>query len=192
MARLKELSLVTDVPGQITRTFVSPASMKAAALVGSWMKEAGMSTFIDAAGSVRGRLEGTRPDLPAVMLGSHLDTVINAGAYDGTLGVRRHAFPLHRRDGTRRHGARLLASRCHAWSLRRHRRHRKDIPEVRRLPLLAGELSLTAQRKTSGRMMWKTASAALPAYSQPTDFPSSSRKGPVFSRKEKTGPLLMC
>lgn len=34
MARLKELSLVTDVPGQITRTFVSPASMKAAALVG--------------------------------------------------------------------------------------------------------------------------------------------------------------
>lgn len=87
MARLKELSLVTDVPGQITRTFVSPASMKAAALVGSWMKEAGMSTFIDAAGSVRGRLEGTRPDLPAVMLGSHLDTVINAGAYDGTLGV---------------------------------------------------------------------------------------------------------
>ena len=37
MARLKELSLVTDVPGQITRTFVSPASMKAAALVGSWM-----------------------------------------------------------------------------------------------------------------------------------------------------------
>ena len=87
MARLKELSLVTDVPGQITRTFVSPASMKAAALVGSWMKEAGMSTFIDAAGSIRGRLAGTRPDLPAVMLGSHLDTVINAGAYDGTLGV---------------------------------------------------------------------------------------------------------
>jgi len=87
MARLQELSRITDVPGQITRTFVSPASMKAAALVRKWMEEAGMEASIDAAGNVRGRLEGSRPGLPAVMFGSHLDTVINAGAYDGTLGV---------------------------------------------------------------------------------------------------------
>ena len=63
MARLKELSLVTDVPGQITRTFVSPASMKAAALVGSWMKEAGMSTFIDAAGRHASRSPGRHAGL---------------------------------------------------------------------------------------------------------------------------------
>ena len=131
MARLKELSLVTDVPGQITRTFVSPASMKAAALVGSWMKEAGMSTFIDAAGSVRGRLEGTRPDLPAVMLGSHLDTVINAGAYDGTLGVLSAIEAVEGRKATGAFcgNSRVLGRRGHALrrDLSRQRGHGRQV-----------------------------------------------------------------
>ena len=52
-----------------------------------WMREAGMSARIDAIGNVVGRYEGNRPGLPCLMLGSHLDTIRDAGKYDGMLGV---------------------------------------------------------------------------------------------------------
>jgi len=51
------------------------------------MREAGMSARLDAAGNCVGRYEGERPGLPALVLGSHLDTVRDAGRYDGMLGV---------------------------------------------------------------------------------------------------------
>jgi allantoate deiminase len=51
------------------------------------MREAGMTTCVDAIGNVVGRWEGERPGLPCLMLGSHLDTVRDAGRYDGVLGV---------------------------------------------------------------------------------------------------------
>ncbi|MCP6553566.1 Zn-dependent hydrolase, partial [Klebsiella pneumoniae] len=51
------------------------------------MTAAGMRTWQDAAGNQRGRLEGSRPGLPALVLASHLDTVPDAGRYDGILGV---------------------------------------------------------------------------------------------------------
>jgi allantoate deiminase len=51
------------------------------------MAEAGMAVRVDAAGNLVGRREGVRPDLPCLMLGSHLDSVRNAGRYDGMLGV---------------------------------------------------------------------------------------------------------
>ena len=52
-----------------------------------WMREAGMSARLDAIGNVVGRYEGETPGAPCLMLGSHLDTVRNAGKYDGMLGV---------------------------------------------------------------------------------------------------------
>ncbi|MCS7268186.1 MAG: allantoate amidohydrolase, partial [Geminicoccaceae bacterium] len=52
-----------------------------------WMGAAGLATRIDAAGNLLGRREGPRPGSPALVLGSHLDTVIDAGRFDGTLGV---------------------------------------------------------------------------------------------------------
>ncbi len=51
------------------------------------MKELGMSVSADSVGNIRGRLEGSDPSLPAVMCGSHIDTVIKGGNYDGILGV---------------------------------------------------------------------------------------------------------
>ena len=51
------------------------------------MRAAGMTVERDAIGNVIGRLEGERPDAPALMLGSHFDTVRDAGRWDGTLGV---------------------------------------------------------------------------------------------------------
>src|SRR5208283_1640601 len=71
----------------LTRVYLSAQQRAANALVLSWMQDAGMSARLDAAGNVVGRYEGDRPDLPCLMLGSHLDTVRDAGKYDGMLGV---------------------------------------------------------------------------------------------------------
>ncbi len=85
--RLQELARISRTTEGVTRLYLTPEHKKANALVGSWMQQAGMSVHEDAAGNIRGRMEGTDPSLPAIMLGSHLDTVVGAGAYDGTLGV---------------------------------------------------------------------------------------------------------
>jgi allantoate deiminase len=85
--RLDTLAGFTDEPGQLTRLYLSPAHKAAALQVLAWMREAGMKARIDAVGNVVGRYEGVEPGLPALLLGSHIDTVRNAGKYDGNLGV---------------------------------------------------------------------------------------------------------
>lgn len=87
MERCDRLAQVTEEPGQVTRTYLTPCHAEANHLVGGWMSEAGMAVRVDAAGSVIGRYEGERPGAPTVILGSHLDSVRNAGRYDGILGV---------------------------------------------------------------------------------------------------------
>src|SRR4051794_11904402 len=57
------------------------------ALVGGWMREAGMTARLDVAGNLVGRRPGTDPQAPTLLMGSHLDTVRDAGAFDGPLGV---------------------------------------------------------------------------------------------------------
>jgi allantoate deiminase len=85
--RCRELARVSDVPGQTTRTFLSPATREAHALVRQWMQAAGMRVWTDAIGNVRGVLEAATADAPRLLIGSHLDTVLDAGAFDGPLGV---------------------------------------------------------------------------------------------------------
>jgi allantoate deiminase len=87
MARLDELGRISDEEGRLTRLYLTPAHGRAAALVAGWMREAGMEARLDAIGNVAGRYEGERPGLPALVLGSHIDTVRDAGRYDGALGV---------------------------------------------------------------------------------------------------------
>jgi allantoate deiminase len=87
LARCDVLADLTSLPGGIERVAFSPEHRAANALVGEWMREAGLTVQQDAAGNLRGRLEGERPGLPALVLGSHLDTVTDAGRYDGMLGV---------------------------------------------------------------------------------------------------------
>ena len=53
----------------------------------SWMRDLGLQVRVDAAGNLIGRLEGSEPDLPALVTGSHLDTVPTGGRFDGVLGV---------------------------------------------------------------------------------------------------------
>jgi allantoate deiminase len=73
--------------GLIERVYLSPEHAAVNALAAGWMREAGLTTWQDAAGNQCGRLEGSTPGLPALLLGSHLDTVPSAGRYDGILGV---------------------------------------------------------------------------------------------------------
>jgi allantoate deiminase len=87
MQRLDQLAAITDEAGRLTRLYLSPAHVKAASLVEAWMADAGLTTRRDALGTVIGRLEGAAPDQPALVLASHIDTVRDAGRYDGNLGV---------------------------------------------------------------------------------------------------------
>jgi allantoate deiminase len=87
MRRLGALAKISDEPGKITRTFASPAMRRANELVATWMREAGMKTRVDAIGNLIGHYAGQKPDAKILLLGSHLDTVRNAGKFDGPLGV---------------------------------------------------------------------------------------------------------
>ncbi len=87
MARCDALAHYTEFAGGLTRIYLSKEQREANRLVTGWMREAGMSVRLDAVGNVVGRYEGDRPGLACLMLGSHLDTVRDAGMYDGMLGV---------------------------------------------------------------------------------------------------------
>jgi allantoate deiminase len=85
--RCEALGRLSELPGGLTRVFLSAEQRQASDLVLGWMREAGMAAQLDAIGNCAGRYEGERPGLPCLMLGSHLDTVRDAGKYDGMLGV---------------------------------------------------------------------------------------------------------
>ncbi|KAB7741746.1 allantoate amidohydrolase [Parvibaculum sedimenti] len=71
----------------LTRRFLTPAHAAALESLTQWMTAAGMTVHLDPVGNVVGRYEGATPGAPALMIGSHVDTVRDAGCYDGTLGV---------------------------------------------------------------------------------------------------------
>ena len=87
MRHADQLAQHSETPGMLTRTYLTPAHHAAGALLTQWMAEAGMSVRRDAAGNVIGRYEGATPGAPALLTGSHFDTVRNAGKYDGNLGI---------------------------------------------------------------------------------------------------------
>jgi allantoate deiminase len=87
LALCDELARHSSQPDGLTRIFLSREQAAASQLVLGWMRDAGLTARIDAIGNVVGRYEGERPGLPCLMLGSHLDTVRDAGKYDGPLGV---------------------------------------------------------------------------------------------------------
>ncbi|TXK10470.1 Zn-dependent hydrolase [Microbacterium hatanonis] len=93
MQRCDELARVTSTPGRIERVYLSTEHARVNRLAAEWMREIGMTTRQDAAGNQVGRLAPSagsatpRDDAPALMIGSHLDTVPDAGRFDGIVGV---------------------------------------------------------------------------------------------------------
>jgi allantoate deiminase len=87
MERCEQLATISSQPDRLERVHLSPEHRAANDLVAEWMREAGLSTWQDPAGNQCGRLEGAEPGLPALLIGSHIDTVPDAGRYDGMLGV---------------------------------------------------------------------------------------------------------
>ena len=75
-----------DQPGT-TRALFTDAEIKARDYVKGLMREVGMTVSEDSIGNIFGTLEGTEPELSPVWSGSHIDTVLNAGMYDGMAGV---------------------------------------------------------------------------------------------------------
>lgn len=77
----------SEVDGQLTRRFLTPAHEAALTALSGWMLEAGMSVRRDAAANLIGRYEGEFPGEKALVIGSHIDSVRNGGRYDGPLGI---------------------------------------------------------------------------------------------------------
>lgn len=87
LARCDALAAISESPEMLTRVYMSPEHLLANQQVGKWMQAVGMRVWQDSVGNICGRYEGLQLDAPAILLGSHLDTVRNAGRYDGMLGV---------------------------------------------------------------------------------------------------------
>src|SRR5580700_8974236 len=85
--RIDRLGKISETPEHLARIFLTPEHRAAADLILTWMGDAGMRAHLDAIGNVCGRYEGERPGLPCLMLGSHYDTVRDAGKWDGPLGL---------------------------------------------------------------------------------------------------------
>lgn len=95
-------------PDMLFRAYLTPEHAAAQEAIGGWMTEAGMQVRLDPAANLIGRYEGSDPDAPALIIGSHIDSVRDGGFYDGPLGVmlgiecvaalhetgRRQPFPI--------------------------------------------------------------------------------------------------
>lgn len=87
MARIATLAAISEEPDRLTRRCLTPALDAAMATVAAWMQAAGMSVRRDTVGNLIGRYEADHDPARTLLMGSHLDTVRDAGAFDGPLGV---------------------------------------------------------------------------------------------------------
>ncbi|MET7334489.1 Zn-dependent hydrolase [Nonomuraea sp. NPDC005650] len=83
--RLRSIGATAD--GGVSRLAFSPEDVEGRSYVSGLMTEAGLAVEVDAAGNLLGRRPGRRRGAPALLIGSHIDTVVNGGAYDGAYGV---------------------------------------------------------------------------------------------------------
>src|SRR2546423_14197524 len=84
-AMVNALGTISAEPNRLVRLFLTPEHRRAADRVAEWMRAAGLRVNEDALGTVRGRLEGQ--GTKRLLIGSHIDTVIDAGKYDGNFGL---------------------------------------------------------------------------------------------------------
>lgn len=110
LERLERLFALGPAP-HASRPGLSAAEDEAHRLLAGWMREAGLAVTVDPVGNLVGTLAGLQPELPAVWLGSHLDTVPAGGRFDGALGVVAGLEAIAALDAAPRRGIALLAFR---------------------------------------------------------------------------------
>ena len=81
------LAVHSELPGALACTYLTPAHRATAQELAQWMRGAGMAVEIDGVANVVGRYAGSAPGPKTLLIGSHYDTVIDAGKYDGRLGI---------------------------------------------------------------------------------------------------------
>ncbi|KAA8538846.1 hypothetical protein F0562_025538 [Nyssa sinensis] len=104
VTRLIELGKVSDADDYFERTFWSPASVRAGNIIRIWIEDSSLITWVDQMGNVHGRVEGMNASVRALLIGSHLDTVIEVKIFDGSLGFISALFALKVLNITRRLG----------------------------------------------------------------------------------------
>jgi allantoate deiminase len=87
LSRCRTLASFSEDAGSLRRTYLSPPMRQVHREIAGWLAALGMTTRIDAVGNLRAVYAGTDQSAPCLLIGSHLDTVPNAGFYDGMLGV---------------------------------------------------------------------------------------------------------
>lgn len=87
LTRINQLAAISEDSSCLTRTFGTGAFQQGSQLIQQWMRAIGLETRIDAIGNVRGRLVSATPNARTFVLASHMDTVVNAGKFDGPMGV---------------------------------------------------------------------------------------------------------
>jgi allantoate deiminase len=97
--RCRQLAECSEVRGETTRTFLSKPMRDVHSRLAGWMAAAGMTVRVDAAGNLRGVYSAASNAAPTLFIGSHLDTVPNAGPFDGVLGVVLGVAILEMLDG---------------------------------------------------------------------------------------------
>ena len=85
--RCQQLAAITSAPGRVERLYLTPQHARANDIVAGWMRESGLRTWIDAAGNLHGSTGSVGSTRPRLVVGSHLDTVPDAGRFDGIAGV---------------------------------------------------------------------------------------------------------
>jgi allantoate deiminase/N-carbamoyl-L-amino-acid hydrolase len=87
MAMAEQLALISERPDALVCSYLTTAHRATAALIRDWMLGAGLQVEIDAVGNVIGRWPGASANAPTLLTGSHYDTVVDAGKFDGRLGI---------------------------------------------------------------------------------------------------------
>jgi allantoate deiminase len=99
IARCETLASFSEDPHGIWRTYLAPPMRDVHRQIAAWLQPLHVSARIDAAGNLRALYPGTQESGPRLLIGSHLDTVPNAGRYDGILGVMLAIALLDALDG---------------------------------------------------------------------------------------------
>ena len=180
--------------GAVTRLVFSIKELRSRQLLIHLMRQAGLKIHIDAIGNIFGRLNGHDPKAPAVLAGSHLDTVIHGGKYDGPVGVigaleavrtiRENRIPLRSPvevvcfvgEESSRFGFSTLGSSLVAGEV-----HPKDLtnavdPQGTKLEHVLASLGITRRNLTSLKRASKSVKAYLELHIE---------QGPILEAKGK-------